>query len=181
MSRITEDATRAATIVNRNRSLYKRETSKRETVNLNEVIRETIALLQEKASKNSILMRTQLDAVLPTISADRVQVQQVLMNLILNGIEAMKETRGELIITSETGEHSQVLISVRDSGVGLPVGNPELIFEAFFTTKPEGTGMGLSLSRRIIESHGGRLSASASPGGGAILHFTLPGTTVVKD
>ena len=119
-------------------------------MNLNEVIRETIALLQEKASKNSILIRTQLDAVLPTISADRVQVQQVLMNLILNGIEAMKETRGELIITSETGEHSQVLISVRDSGVRLPVGNPELIFEAFFTTKPEGTGMGLSLSRRII-------------------------------
>ena len=86
------------------------------------------------------------------------------MNLILNGIEAMKETRGELIITSETGEHSQILISVRDSGVGLPVGNPERIFEAFFTTKPEGTGMGLSISRRIIESHGGRLSASASPG-----------------
>ena len=181
LSRIIEDATRAATIVDRNRSLYKRETSKRETVNLNEVIRETIALLQEKASKNSILIRTQLDAVLPTISADRVQVQQVLMNLILNGIEAMKETRGELTITSETGEHSQVLISVRDSGVGLPVGNPERIFEAFFTTKPEGTGMGLSISRRIIESHGGRLWASASPGGGAIFHFTLPGTTMVKD
>jgi len=181
LSRIIEDATRAATIVDRNRSLYKRETSKRETVNLNEVIRETIALLQEKVSKNSILIRTQLDDVLPTISADRVQVQQVLMNLILNGIEAMKETRGELTITSETGEHSQVLISVRDSGVGLPVGNPERIFEAFFTTKPEGTGMGLSISRRIIESHGGRLWASASPGGGAIFHFTLPGTTMVKD
>jgi PAS domain S-box-containing protein len=181
LSRIIEDATRAATIVDRNRSLYKRETSKRETVNLNEVIRETIALLQEKASKNSILIRTQLDAVLPTISADRVQVQQVLMNLILNGIEAMKETRGEITITSETEEHSQVLISVCDSGVGLPVGSPERIFEAFFTTKPEGTGMGLSISRRIIESHGGRLCASASPGGGAIFHFTLPGTTVVKD
>jgi PAS domain S-box-containing protein len=181
LSRIIEDATRAATIVDRNRSLYKRETSKRETVNLNEVIRETIALLQEKVSKNSILIRTQLDDVLPTISADRVQVQQVLMNLILNGIEAMKETRGELTITSETGEHSQVLISVRDSGVGLPVGNPERIFEAFFTTKPEGTGMGLSISRRIIESHGGRLWASASPGGGAIFHFTLPGTTMVRD
>jgi signal transduction histidine kinase len=181
LSRIIEDATRAATIVDRNRSLYKRETSKRETVNLNEVIRETIALLQEKVSKNSILIRTQLDDVLPTISADRVQVQQVLMNLILNGIEAMKETRGELTITSETGEHSQVLISVRDSGVGLPVGNPERIFEAFFTTKPEGTGMGLSISRRIIESHGGRLWARASPGSGAIFHFTLPATTVVKD
>jgi signal transduction histidine kinase len=103
------------------------------------------------------------------------------MNLILNGIEAMKETRGEITITSETEEHSQVLISVCDSGVGLPVGSPERIFEAFFTTKPEGTGMGLSISRRIIESHGGRLCASASPGGGAIFHFTLPGTTVVKD
>jgi signal transduction histidine kinase len=169
LSRIVEDATRAATIVDRNRSLYKRETSQRETVDLSEVIRDTIALLQEKARKNSILIRTQLDAVLPTISADRVQVQQVSMTLILNGIEAMKETRGELTITSETGEHSQVLISVRDSGVGLPAGNPEQIFEAFLTTKPEGTGMGLSISRRIIESHGGRLWASDDPGGGANL------------
>jgi len=181
LSRIIEDVTRASTIVDRNRLLYKRETSKPETVNLNEVIRETTALLQEKASQNSIQICTELDAMLPIISADRVQVQQVLMNLILNGLEAMTERRGELTITSERGEHSQVLISVRDSGVGLPVENPERIFEAFFTSKPEGTGMGLSISRRIIEAHGGRLWAAARPGGGAIFHFTLPSATVVND
>ena len=173
LSTIIQDATRAVTIVDRNRSLYKREKSKPETVNLNEVIRETITLLHEKASQNSIQICLQLDARLPMISADRVQVQQVLMNLILNGIEAMKETRGELTITSETKEDNQLLISVRDSGVGLPVEDPEKIFEPFFTTKQEGTGMGLSISRRIIESHGGRLWAAASPGGGAIFHFTL--------
>lgn len=179
LSTIVEDVTRAATIVDRNCLLYKRETSKWETVNLNEVIRETIALLQEKASKNSILILTQLDAALPTVSVDRVQAQQVLINLILNGIEAMGESRGELTIASETGEHSQVLISVRDSGVGLPVENRERIFEPFFTTKPDGTGMGLSISRRIIESHGGRLWASDNPGGGATFYFTLPGKTEI--
>ena len=175
LSAIFADVARAAAIIDRNCSLYKREKSTQETVNLNEVIRETMALLQEKASQNSIVTHTQLDAALPTISADRVQVQQVLINLILNGLEAMKETRGELTIISETGNHpGQVLISVRDSGVGLPRENSEQIFEAFFTTKLDGTGMGLSISRRIIESHGGRLWASANPKGGAIFHFTLP-------
>jgi signal transduction histidine kinase len=103
-----------------------------------------------------------------------VQLQQVLMNLMLNGIEAMKEESGELSVTSTQMENGELLIAVSDSGIGLPKGDPERIFEAFFTTKPDGTGMGLSISRRIIESHGGRLWASANAGRGATFQFTLP-------
>jgi signal transduction histidine kinase len=103
-----------------------------------------------------------------------VQVQQVLMNLMLNGIEAMKETGGVLTVRSELGAEGQVLISVSDTGVGLPAGNVEQIFSAFFTTKPQGSGMGLAISRSIIESHGGRIWATANEGRGASFHFTLP-------
>jgi signal transduction histidine kinase len=109
------------------------------------------------------------------MTADRIQLQQVLMNLMLNGIEAMREAGGELTIASKRIEHGQLLISVSDSGVGLPDDKAEGIFDAFFTTKPQGTGMGLSISRRIIESHGGQLWASPNSGGGAIFQFTLPG------
>jgi len=103
-----------------------------------------------------------------------VQLQQVLVNLMLNGIEAMKDEGGELSVRSKRTEDGQLLISVSDSGVGLPEGEPERVFEAFFTTKPQGTGMGLSISRRIIESHGGRLWASTNAGRGATFQFTLP-------
>jgi signal transduction histidine kinase len=106
--------------------------------------------------------------------ADRVQLQQVLMNLLLNGIEAMKDMGGELTVTSKRTEDGQLLISVSDSGIGLPVEESERIFEAFFTTKPQGTGMGLSISRTIVESHGGRLWASTNTGRGATFHFSLP-------
>jgi PAS domain S-box-containing protein len=174
LSRIVEDVTRAGAIVDRNRSLYRRETPKREPVNLNKLIQEMVALLYEKAIQHSISIRTDLDAGLPTIAVDRVQVQQVLMNLMLNGIEAMKDTSGELTITSKTTEDSELLISVGDCGIGLPIGDTERIFEAFFTTKPQGTGMGLSICRRIIESHGGRLWATSNVGCGATFHFTLP-------
>jgi signal transduction histidine kinase len=101
-------------------------------------------------------------------------MQQVLMNLMLNGIEAMEDTGGELTIRSEKAEGSQILLSVSDLGIGLPVENAERIFDAFVTTKAQGTGMGLSISRRIIESHGGRLWACANTGRGATFHFTLP-------
>jgi signal transduction histidine kinase len=106
--------------------------------------------------------------------ADRVQLQQVLMNLMLNGIEAMKDTSGELTVTSKRTEDGQLVISVSDSGIGLPQEQPDRIFQAFFTTKSQGTGMGLSISRTIVESHGGRLWASAHIGGGATFHFSLP-------
>ena len=133
-----------------------------------------IALLRHTANRNSISIRTELDAALPTIAADRVQLQQVLMNLMLNGIEAMKDAGGELTLTSNRTDEGHILISVSDSGIGLPAHEAERSDEAFFTTKPQGTGMGLSISRRIIESHGGRLWASNNTGRGTTFQFSLP-------
>jgi PAS domain S-box-containing protein len=172
--RMINDATRADEVIDRVRSLYRRDTSDRELLDVNEIIREMIVLLRDKADRNSILMRTELDSELPLITADRVQLQQVLMNLILNGIEAMKDANGELTITSKRTTDAQVLVSVSDSGAGLPVGEVDRIFETFFTTKVQGTGMGLSISRRIVESHGGSLWACSNPGRGATFQFTLP-------
>ena len=173
-SRVVSDATRAADIVDRVRSLYRRGTPQRELVEVNEIIREMLALLNDRANRQSISIRTQLDAGLPTITADRVQLQQVLMNLMLNGVEAMKDTSGELTVTSRMTEDGQLLISVSDSGTGIADNQADRIFEPFFITKPQGTRMGLSISRRIIESHGGRLWASANSGRGATFQFTLP-------
>jgi PAS domain S-box-containing protein len=172
--RMIHDATRAAEVIDRVRSLYRRDTSDRELLDVNDIIREMIVLLRDKADRNSISMRTELDSELPLITADRVQLQQVLMNLILNAIEAMKDANGELTITSKRAAGDQLLVSVSDSGVGLPVGEVDRIFDAFFTTKVQGTGMGLSISRRIIESHGGRLWACANKERGATFQLTLP-------
>ncbi len=174
VSRIVENANRAADIIDRNRSLYRRDTPKREMVDLNELIREMIVLLQDKAHQQLISIRTELDAELATVPADRVQLQQVLLNLMLNGIEAMKDTSGELAVSSRNTGDSQILVAVADSGIGLPDDKLESVFDPFFTTKVQGTGMGLSISRRIIESHGGRIWATGSSGSGAIFHFTLP-------
>jgi PAS domain S-box-containing protein len=175
-SSMIADVTRAAEIIDRIRSLYRRETPVRDPVDLNEIIREMTALLNETANRNSVSIGTGLDVSLPTATADRVQLQQVLMNLMLNGIEAMQDTGGEMTIASKRSEDGQLLISVSDSGTGLPVNESERIFEAFFTTKPQGTGMGLSISRRIIESHGGRLWASPNTTRGTTFQFTLPRT-----
>jgi PAS domain S-box-containing protein len=174
LPRLINDAKRAASIVDRNRSLYSRGTPQREPVDLNEVIREMVVMLRDAASRHRILVRSELDPTLPTTTTDRVQLQQVLMNLMLNGIEAMQEGSGELSVASQRTEDGQLLVSVSDSGIGFPGENLERIFEAFFTTKRQGTGMGLSISRRIIESHGGRLWASANTGRGATFQFTLP-------
>jgi PAS domain S-box-containing protein len=173
-SRMIHDATRAAEVIDRVRSLYKRDTSDRELLDINEIIGEMIILLHDKADRTAISIRTELDSGLPLITADRVQLQQVLMNLMLNGIEAMTGANGELIITSKRTNDGQLLTSVSDSGIGLPVGEGDRIFEAFFTTKEQGTGMGLSISRRIVESHGGHLWACANTGSGATFQFTLP-------
>ncbi|MGA7259831.1 MAG: response regulator [Stellaceae bacterium] len=173
--RMVADVSRAADIIDRVRSLYRRGTPEREMVDLNEIVREMTVLLGHVADRRCISIRTELDLGLPETTADRVQLQQVLMNLMLNGIEAMQGTGGELTIASKRTEHAQLLISVSDSGIGLPVDEAERIFDAFFTTKPQGTGMGLSISRRIIDSHGGRLWASPNGGRGAIFQFTLPG------
>jgi signal transduction histidine kinase len=171
LSRIVSDVDRAAGIIDRNRSLYSRGTPHRELVDLNEIIREMVVLLRDAATRHSISVRTDLDAALPTTTADRVQLQQVLMNLMLNGIEAMKDESGELSVTSKRTGDGRLLISISDSGIGLPNGGPERIFDAFFTTKMQGTGMGLSW---IIEAHGGRLWATPNLGGGATFQFTLP-------
>jgi PAS domain S-box-containing protein len=172
--RMITDATRATEVIDRVRSLYRRDTSDRELLDVNEIIREMIILLHDKADPNSISIRTELGPGLPPVKADRVQLQQVLMNLILNGIEAMKDAKGELTVTSKRTGDGHLLISVSDSGIGLPTGEGNRIFDAFFTTKAQGTGMGLSISRRIIESHGGALWASANTGRGATFQFTLP-------
>jgi PAS domain S-box-containing protein len=172
--RIIEAGTLASEIINRLRSLYKKALPKRELVAMNEVIGEMVLLLRGEANEYAVSIRTDLAADLPKITADRVQLQQVLMNLMLNGIEAMKETGGVLTVKTERGEGGQVLISVSDTGVGLPAGRADEIFDAFFTTKPQGSGMGLAISRSILESHGARLWATANDGRGATFHFTLP-------
>jgi PAS domain S-box-containing protein len=174
LSKIIDAAMRAAHIIDRNHSLYSRGEPQRESIDLNQIVREMVVLLHDAANLRSISICSELDATLPTTTGDRVQLQQVLVNLMLNGIEAMKDEGGELSVRSKRTEDGQLLISVSDSGIGLPEGEPERVFEAFFTTKPQGTGMGLSISRRIIESHGGRLWASANAGRGATFQFTLP-------
>jgi PAS domain S-box-containing protein len=173
-SRVARDVTTASDIIERIRSLYRGGTAKRQPVDVNKIIQEMNVLLRDAANRNSISILTELDSGLPMIAADRVQLQQVLMNLMLNGIDAMKDTTGDLTVTSTRTEDGQVLITVSDSGCGLPVDWSERLFQAFFTTKPQGTGMGLSISRRIIESHGGRLWASANTVRGATFQFTLP-------
>ena len=143
-------------------------------MNVNEVACEMLMLLRSEGHRFSISMRTELAAELPRIKADRVQLQQVFMNLMLNGIEAMKDTGGELTITSERNGDGEVLISIKDTGVGLPTEKIDQIFSAFFTTKSQGTGMGLSICRTIVESHGGRLWARPNSERGATFQFTLP-------
>jgi len=165
---------RAGGIIDRVRSLYLRDTPERELVDVNQVVRDMSLLLGEKASRNDVSIRTDLDPELPRTPADRIQLQQVLMNLMLNGIEAMQDTCGELSVTSKRTEDRHLLISVSDTGAGIPTDEAERIFQAFFTTKPGGTGMGLSISRRIIVSHGGNLWACPNTGRGATFQFTLP-------
>jgi PAS domain S-box-containing protein len=174
--RIVKDSTRAAEIISRVRLLFKKGTPERELVDVNEVVREMIVLLRGEAARHNILVGTELVADLPQVMGDRVQLQQVLMNLMLNGIEAMKDVDGtrELAIKSQRTENEQVLVSVNDTGVGLPVQQADQIFKAFFTTKLQGTGMGLSISRSIVESHGGRLWAAENSPRGAGFYFTLP-------
>jgi C4-dicarboxylate-specific signal transduction histidine kinase len=174
--RIVKDGTRAAEIIKRIRLLFKKGTSERESVDVNEVIREMIVLLRGEAVRYSILVRAGLEADTPRVLADRVQLQQVLMNLMMNAIDAMKDVVGtrELAIKSQSGENDQVLVSVSDTGVGLPPQQADQVFEAFFTTKPHGTGMGLRISRSIVESHGGRLWAADNAPRGATFCFVLP-------
>lgn len=174
-TRVVEDGHRAAGIIEHLRSFYRKGGSpERELIDVNEVMREMLGLLRSEANRFSISMHTELAAELPKVTADRVQLQQVFMNLMLNAIEAMKDTKGELCVKSELGQDGFLLISIIDTGVGLPIENTDQIFSAFFTTKPQGSGMGLAISRSIVASHGGRLWAKANEKRGATFCFTLP-------
>jgi PAS domain S-box-containing protein len=170
------NAKRAADIINRIRSISKKGESKRQLADINELIQEMIALLRNEVRRYSISIQTDLDANLPRVMADSVQVQQVMMNLIMNSIDAMKDVdrRRELTIRSKRGGDQDLMISVTDSGVGLPSEQSNQIFDAFFTTKSHGLGMGLRISRSIVESHGGRLWAADNSPHGASFSFTLP-------
>ena len=176
-SRLVTDVTRAAEIISRIGLLFKKGGLQREVIDVNELIREMIVLLRNEAARYSISIGSDLAEDLSKVVGDRIQLQQVFMNLMLNGIEAMKDlgTVGELTIKSQPGEGSQLLISIGDTGVGLQPEQAEKVFDAFYTTKAQGTGMGLPISRSIIESHGGRLWATANSGPGATFQFTLPG------
>ncbi len=182
-SRIVKDGRRAGEIVRRIRLLFKKETLQRELVDLNEIIREMVLLLHSEATQFSIIVPTELDADLPRVMGDRVHLQQVLMNLMMNSIDAMKQVDGtrRLTIRSQQAETGGVLISVSDTGVGLPPQQADKIFNAFFTTKTQGTGMGLRISRSIIESHGGRLWASDNLPRGARFCFALPTSDETDD
>jgi PAS domain S-box-containing protein len=172
-AKVDKYGNRAAEIIDRIRSLYKKSSPQRELVDVNGIVQELLTLLKGEAYRFSVAMRTDLSTELPKIMADRVQLQQVFMNLMLNAIEAMKDSGGELTVKSEL-QDGQLQFSVSDRGVGLPLEKMDQIFSAFFTTKPQGSGMGLAISRSIVESHGGQLWACANSGGGASFHFTLP-------
>ncbi len=176
VTRITGDAQRAADILDGIRAQFQKGSLHREVVDVNEINRETIALLRDEAVRHNVSVRSELAADLPHIVGNRVQLQQVAMNLIVNSIEAMKDVDGirEIVIKSRRSENEQILVSFSDTGRGLPPQLAEQIFDPFFTTKPNGSGMGLRISRSIIESHGGRLWTVGTSGRGATFQFTLP-------
>lgn len=178
MDRAVQDCIRAAEVVDRTRALGRKEAERKDSVEINKAIAEVIGLTRNELLKNSVEVQTQLAEGLPVIQGSRVQLQQVMLNLIVNAIEAMSQTgddRRDLLISTRS-QADCILIAVRDSGPGLPEGAIERAFEAFYTTKSSGLGMGLSICRSIIEAHGGRMSAANNPGPGATFQFTLPST-----
>jgi signal transduction histidine kinase len=174
--RIVKDGTRAAEIVRRIHLVFKKDVPESELVDVNDVIRGMIVLLRGEATQHHISFRTELAADLPKVMGDRVQLQQVVMNLIVNSMDAMKDSdeKGEIVIKTQRTENERLLVTVIDTGIGLPPNQEDQIFNAFFTTKPHGLGMGLRISRTIVESHGGRLWAVGNHPRGATFCFTIP-------
>ena len=174
---IVKDGTRAGAVLQRIRALFKKQPRSTEWMDANAVIQELIALLQHEISKQHVSVRTELSADLPRIKADRVQLQQVLLNLLVNAIDATRgltDRSGEIVVRCRRDGAAAIRISVEDNGGGFSADLVERIFDPFFTTKPHGTGMGLSISRSLIESHQGRLWAELRPEGGAAFQIALP-------
>ena len=178
-SEMVRDARRATDIIDRVRLLYQKGPPQLDIVDVNELVKEMVIVLHNEAKRRSVTIRTDLPEGLPAAMADRVQLQQALMNLMLNGIEAMRDITGELSVKSQLADDGQLLISIADTGVGLPADNVDKIFDAFFTTKVQGTGLGLAITGSIIASHGGRIWATPNSGRGATFPFTLPSTVAV--
>ncbi len=177
LDEIIKDGNRAGDVIGRIRALVNKVPPRKDCLEINEAILEVIALTHGEVVKNSVSLQTQLAAGLPLIQGDRVQLQQVILNLIMNAVEAMSgisEGSRELLISTGKTESDGVLVAVRDSGPGLAPASLERLFDAFYTTKPGGLGMGLSICRSTIEAHGGRLWAAANVPQGAIFQFTLP-------
>jgi C4-dicarboxylate-specific signal transduction histidine kinase len=177
VERIIKDSYRASEVISRIRNLVKKTPPRNDWLDINDVILEVLALAQSEAGRNRVSLKQQLADNLPPVRGDRVQLQQVILNLIINGLEAIAKSNDgvrELSVSSGIDEANNVVVAVRDSGEGLEAANLERVFDAFFTTKPDGMGMGLAISRTIIESHGGRLWATANSPRGAVFQFTLP-------
>jgi len=177
VSRIVRDGNRASEVIARIRNLVKKTIIEKADLDVNETIQEVVSLVQSEIRKNKVALSTELAADLPSVLGDRVQLQQVVLNLMMNGIEAMSaiaDRPRELAITTQRVEIDKVRVSVRDSGIGVAAQDIEWIFNPFCTTKREGMGMGLSISRSIIEAHGGRLWLARNHGAGTTLQFTLP-------
>jgi len=177
VDRIIKDSYRASAVISRVRTLVKKAPARTDVVDLNDVILEVLALAESEARRNHVLLKQQLASDLPFVHGDRVQLQQVILNLIINGLESIAKSNSgsrELSISSTKDEANNVVVAVRDSGDGLDPANLERVFDAFFTTKADGMGMGLAISRTIIESHGGRLWATTNAPKGAVFQFTIP-------
>jgi PAS domain S-box-containing protein len=182
--RIVRDGQRAGEVITRLRSLFRREGSPEERIAMNDVVHEVIAITRAEVQKGGAVIRTELADGLPPVTGDRVQLQQLVLNLIMNAVEAMsgvQDRRREIVIGTREGAVGDVVVAVRDSGVGLePVGQDK-IFDAFYTTKPTGMGMGLAISRSIAEHHGGRLWTESNDGPGARFLFTIPRNAAAAD
>jgi C4-dicarboxylate-specific signal transduction histidine kinase len=177
VERIVRDANRASEVIQRIRALAKKTEPQMVSLDLNDVIREAVLLMQRDVLSHGMSLRTELASALPPVLGDRVQLQQVVINLLINGVEAMAPVTDrprEILIRSQQHEAGQVHVAVLDSGIGVDSETAERLFSAFFTTKPSGMGMGLSISRSIIRAHGGRLWVSPNPDHGAAFQFTVP-------
>jgi C4-dicarboxylate-specific signal transduction histidine kinase len=174
---VIDDGNRASEVVRRVRALAKKTDIDKVPLDINTVVREVIALVQRELSSHQVSLRTELAPALPMTLGDRVQLQQVIINLVINGVEAMQTVTDrprELVIRSGEAETHQVFLSVTDCGIGISAENANRLFNAFFTTKSSGLGMGLSICRAIVEAHGGRLWVTANVPHGATFQFTLP-------